>query len=153
MLLNYYTSKIMLDNFNSWSLVFIFGLDLLGVMRTKNKKCEAFLYGLSTWRAADVNASHLNYFWQVIEISLGFFIVQAFFVITAFLIFFNLQEMHSSKLNSVAPTLLLFWVKISFSLLRPIVKLVFWGWIHSSHGLLKNCTLHLFPVACFCCQK
>lgn len=91
MLLNYYTGKIMLDNFNTRSLVFIFGLDLLGVMRTKNKTGEAFLYGLSTSRVADVNASHLNYFWQVIEISLGFFIVQAFFVIIAFLIFFNLQ--------------------------------------------------------------
>ena len=125
MLLNYYTGKIMLDNFNTRSLVFIFGLDLLGVMRTKNKTGEAFLYGLSTSRAADVNTSHLNYFWQVIEISLGFFIVQAFFVIIAFLIFFNLQEMHSSKLHSVVPTLLLFWVKISFWLLRPIVKLVF----------------------------
>ena len=98
-------------------MVFIFGLDLLGVKRMKNKKCEAFLYGLSTSRAADVNVSHLNYFWQVIEISLGFFIVQAFFVITAFLIFFHLQEMHPSKLHSVART------------------------------------LHLFPVAGFCCQK
>uniref|UniRef100_A0A7N2M6E0 Large ribosomal subunit protein bL12 oligomerization domain-containing protein n=1 Tax=Quercus lobata TaxID=97700 RepID=A0A7N2M6E0_QUELO len=59
-----------------WIMMFMATEDrqgyLLGVMRTKNKKCEAFLYGLSTSRAADVNASHLNYFWQVIEISLVF---------------------------------------------------------------------------------
>ena len=107
----------MLDNFNTWSMVF-------RVKRMKNKKREAFLYGLSTSRAADVNVSHLNYFWQVIEISLGFFIVQAFFVITAFLIFFHLQEMHPSKVHSVARTLLGFWVKISFWL-HLLWKLVF----------------------------
>lgn len=38
----------------------------------KTKKCEALWYGLSRSRAADTNVSHLNYYWQVVEISFRF---------------------------------------------------------------------------------
>ena len=51
---------------------FLFLFRLAGVMRIKNKKLEALWYGMSTSRASDIDVSHLNYYWQVIEISFRF---------------------------------------------------------------------------------
>ena len=76
---------------------------------TKNKKCETLILdGLSTSRdVADVNISHLNYYWHV-RLVLGSFVVQLFFVITAFLIFFHLIAKNASKASYVQLSFRLF---------------------------------------------
>ena len=134
---------------------FLFLFRLAGVMRIKNKKWEALWYGMSTSRASSIDVSYLNYYRQVKEISFRFLHSAGILCYNCFPYFLSLAKNASKQVTFGCPHLAYWFIRKNFFLtLNTYCESGFLqdGFVHPI-DYFKNCTLHLFPVACFCCQQ